>query len=44
MLGFSEVNGTCTDVCGDGITPLTPGAYLCDDGNNIDGDGCSSDC
>jgi LPXTG-motif cell wall-anchored protein len=27
--------------CGDGITELTE---LCDDGNTVDGDGCSSTC
>lgn len=35
---YSEV---CRAVCGDGV--LSPGE-VCDDGNNIDGDGCSADC
>ena len=29
------------EICGDG---LNLGNYECDDGNNFDGDGCSSDC
>ncbi|MCB9359594.1 DUF4215 domain-containing protein [Candidatus Woesearchaeota archaeon] len=40
------INATCT-YCGDGITQ-SPNDYgieeECDDGNNIDGDGCSSTC
>ncbi len=32
--------GLCVEVCGDGKR-YTSG---CDDGNNIDGDGCSKDC
>lgn len=31
----------CTEKCGDG---LDFGKYQCDDGNTIDGDGCSSLC
>lgn len=31
----------CRAVCGDGI--LSPGE-VCDDGNNIDGDGCAANC
>ena len=38
--GFQMVNGICEDICGDGL----PNVYECDDGNLIDGDGCSSDC
>jgi fibro-slime domain-containing protein len=36
--------GSCTSKCGDGI--LLPGDAneKCDDGNNLDGDGCSHDC
>jgi cysteine-rich repeat protein len=33
----------CRGVCGDGILALANGE-VCDDGNNIDGDGCSADC
>ena len=31
----------CKEICGDG---LNLGEYQCDDGNQIDGDGCSSKC
>ena len=31
----------CKEVCGDG---LNYGTLACDDGNNDDGDGCSSTC
>jgi len=31
----------CVEICGDGFNL---GYYECDDGNLIDGDGCSSDC
>lgn len=33
----------CRGVCGDGILALANGE-VCDDGNNVDGDGCSADC
>jgi cysteine-rich repeat protein len=32
---------TCETKCGDGILV---GSEQCDDGNNVDGDGCNSDC
>jgi cysteine-rich repeat protein len=32
----------CHSICGDGV--LSPQFEQCDDGNNINGDGCSSDC
>jgi cysteine-rich repeat protein len=32
---------TCPFVCGDGVTDV---CEECDDGNNIDGDGCEADC
>ena len=35
---FSE---HCIEICGDGINL---GQVECDDGNNLNGDGCSSDC
>jgi cysteine-rich repeat protein len=39
-----ELNGdACTEICGDGVV-MNPAAGVCDDGNNIDGDGCSSTC
>lgn len=34
--------GACKTVCGDGI--LLRGSEECDDGNVLDGDGCSHDC
>jgi len=34
-------SGTCDSICGDG---LQVGTEECDDGNNKDGDGCSSEC
>ncbi len=34
--------GACKSVCGDGI--LLRGTEQCDDGNTLDGDGCSSAC
>ena len=35
-------DGSCGDSCGDGFG-IFSGAE-CDDGNLLDGDGCSSDC
>lgn len=32
--------GLCLEVCGDGKKYV----LACDDGNNVDGDGCSKDC
>lgn len=42
--GFYLVAATqqCTSICGDALTAI--GMEACDDGNNIDGDGCSSTC
>jgi large repetitive protein len=42
-LPYYVINGEtiCTEICGDG---LHLGHYECDDGNIIDGDGCSKDC
>ena len=37
----SETGSVITPECGDGI--LDPGEQ-CDDGNNVDGDGCQADC
>ena len=42
--GYTEsaVEGQgCIEICGDG---KNLGQYACDDGNNMDGDGCSSGC
>lgn len=38
--GYSKVGLICKEICGDGLRFTLP----CDDGNNIDGDGCSSIC
>ena len=43
---FSDLNQItkrkhCSEICGDG---LNLGRYKCDDGNRVDGDGCSSKC
>ena len=35
--GFQINNGVCIDICGDGLIYTNQ----CDDGNLIDGDGCS---
>lgn len=39
--GSATTADTCYLSCGDGV--LDSGE-VCDDGNNIDGDGCSADC
>ena len=31
----------CIEICGDGFNY---GKYACDDGNQVNGDGCSSSC
>jgi len=33
----------CREICGDGFRFSDEG-NICDDGNNINGDGCNSDC
>ena len=39
--GFKVLsNGNCGEVCGDGVQYT----LQCDDGNTLDGDGCSSQC
>jgi len=40
--GLTSTIDTCTPICGDGrrFDPYE----MCDDGNNINGDGCSSTC
>ena len=38
---FVPGGGVCTEICGDG---LNFGNFECDDGNNRNGDGCSSRC
>ncbi len=39
--GYSFKNGMCVTICGNGFLFLQE---QCDDGNNQDGDGCSSLC
>ncbi|EAR85859.2 transmembrane protein, putative (macronuclear) [Tetrahymena thermophila SB210] len=39
--GYYQVEDKCKEICGDG---LNFGEYQCDDGNNLNGDGCSSIC
>ena len=41
MIGYHIINVTCSTVCGDSIVI---GSEECDDGNSINGDGCSSNC
>lgn len=36
-----QEHGKCREVCGDG---LNLGEHECDDGNSLNGDGCSSEC
>jgi cysteine-rich repeat protein len=49
-LNFISINGKCWDKCGTGrrfspqLLPGLGGYNACDDGNLINGDGCSSDC
>lgn len=40
-IGYHILNGSCAVACGDNITA---GLEECDDGNNVDGDGCNADC
>lgn len=35
-----STTGTCVEICGDGILIM----FQCDDGNRLNGDGCSSNC
>jgi len=48
---FPDPNNSsqCVDTCGDSRTPASPlnangSQVICDDGNTISGDGCSSTC
>ena len=38
--GYEVINGECVEICGDGLVIND----ICDDGNNLNGDGCSSLC
>jgi cysteine-rich repeat protein len=42
MAKYQFLVSTCVEICGDGY--LMSKTYECDDGNLIDGDGCSSSC
>ena len=40
-----ELSGdSCVDICGDGFIVKSVSNRYCDDGNIINGDGCSSSC
>jgi cysteine-rich repeat protein len=39
--GFTETSVFWMDTWGDGSVQLSPQVYQCDDGNNLNGDGCS---
>lgn len=41
LTGFAPTTSTCRSACGDGVKAADE---QCDDGNNVDGDGCSHDC
>lgn len=38
--GYELVEGICVEICGDGLF-LSSGKHECDDGNLVNGDGCS---
>jgi fibro-slime domain-containing protein len=42
LTGFSATSSRCTSTCGDGV--VAKPVEQCDDGNTVDGDGCSHDC
>lgn len=39
-----EPIGVCREVCGDGKRLVPASVHECDDGNFVNGDGCSSNC
>src|SRR5262252_4793788 len=41
LTGFAPTTSSCRSACGDGVKAANE---QCDDGNNLDGDGCSHDC
>jgi fibro-slime domain-containing protein len=41
LTGFAPTTSSCQSACGDGVLAANE---QCDDGNNLDGDGCSHDC
>lgn len=40
---YEMKNGACSEICGDGFL-VTNSTTNCDDGNTVNGDGCSSAC
>jgi fibro-slime domain-containing protein len=42
LTGFAPTSSTCRSACGDGV--VASPSEQCDDGNTVDGDGCSHDC
>jgi fibro-slime domain-containing protein len=42
LTGFVPTSTSCQAACGDGV--LAPSLEQCDDGNTVDGDGCSHAC
>lgn len=42
LTGFAPTSTSCKAACGDGV--LAPSIEQCDDGNTVDGDGCSHAC
>ncbi|EAR85854.2 transmembrane protein, putative (macronuclear) [Tetrahymena thermophila SB210] len=40
QIGYQQQQDQCVEKCGDGLLFYLP----CDDGNNLDGDGCNSTC
>ena len=42
--GSSSTKDSCTDTCGDGLVVLRSSPSYCDDGNKVNGDGCSQNC
>lgn len=43
-LDFNTGFDTCSELCGDGRIFYRSPFMMCDDGNSVDGDGCSLDC
>jgi fibro-slime domain-containing protein len=42
LTGFAPTSTACSSMCGDGM--VAAATEQCDDGNTVDGDGCSRDC
>ena len=41
--GYKVIDGSCIEICGDGLL-MNTSSSACDDGNTMNGDGCSSTC